>query len=64
MKPGDVVLLKDKLYPCHCGIVTTRDDGVLMLVNAHYLDKVYEERFTSAMRAATLMALRLPGVTE
>lgn len=63
-RPGDIILLKDKVYPCHCGIIGVRADGTWTLINARYLDKVYEERMTEVHKFSTMGAFRFPGVVD
>lgn len=43
-KPGDVVILKEPVYPCHCGILAERE-GQLTLIHAHAPRKKVLEEF-------------------
>lgn len=44
---GDVVLFKDDLYPCHCGIIGINEKGNFTIIHAcAKMKKVVEERMT------------------
>ncbi len=63
-KEGDVVILREHAYPCHCGILGSRD-GDLTLIHA-YLPRhqVMEERYSAAWIPKSLHAFRFKGLED
>ena len=56
--PGDVLLLADAAYPCHCGILTELR-GMPHLLHAHALRRqVIEEPYVDEWPAKARLALR------
>lgn len=63
-KPGDFVILKDSLYPCHCGVLAERD-GRPTLIHAYAPQKkVIEEDYNEGYRVMALAAFKFPGVED
>lgn len=60
--PGDVIVFADILYPCHCGILSTRHD-VRHLIHSHASRrKVIEEPYTGEWPAKAKFAFRYRGL--
>lgn len=57
---GDILLFRDGLYPCHCGILGRRH-GVWSLIHAHAKrGRVLEEPFEPHWRSLATHAFALP----
>jgi hypothetical protein len=62
--PGDVLLLADAAYPCHCGILTELR-AVPHLLHAHALRRqVIEEPYLGEWPAKTRLAFRFRGLGD
>lgn len=62
--PGDVLVFRDPLYPCHVGIRAARD-GVATVIHAHVGRRVVqEEPLTGDLRARVTHAFRVPGLVD
>jgi cell wall-associated NlpC family hydrolase len=57
---GDIILFRDGLYPCHCGVLA-REHGAWSLIHAHAKrGRVLEEPFDPHWRALATHAFALP----
>lgn len=65
IKPGDVAVLKEPVFPCHCGIIGIRN-GELTLIHSHApRKKVVEEFFfQSNWDKLHVATFEFPGVKE
>jgi hypothetical protein len=62
VRPGDVLLLADAAYPCHCGILTERH-GQAHLLHSHALRRqVIEEPYLGEWPAKARLAFRFRGL--
>lgn len=61
---GDVVLMRDSLYPCHCGILTTDKGKTMLLHAAAGRRRVYEEPYVGDLRDRSVTAFRFRGLED
>lgn len=63
LRPGDVLIFRQSVYPCHCAILTEAGDDPKMIHSYLLRRKVVEERFDKdAWRPVLVTAFRVPGV--
>lgn len=60
--PADVLIFRQSVYPCHCGIMTETGDDPKFIHSFLTRKKVVEERYTDQWRAISVTAFRVPGV--
>lgn len=62
MRPGDVPVFADSVYPCHCGVISLRHD-VLHLIHAHALRRrVIEEPYAGEWPLKIKFVFRFRGL--
>lgn len=61
-KPGDVLCLRQNIYPCHCGVLTEKNGELYFVHSYRVVGRVVEERYTGRWRKLTRAAFILPGV--
>jgi cell wall-associated NlpC family hydrolase len=62
IRKGDVLVFRQHIFPCHCGIVT-EDGSDPKFIHANATRRrVVEERYTPAWTKLTVSAFRVPGV--
>ncbi|MBI1313693.1 hypothetical protein GC176_20565 [bacterium] len=66
VRPGDILVFRQEVFPCHCGIMTDPDEqGNLRFVHSYLIrHKVVEERYSNEWRTLTRAAFRYPGVED
>lgn len=64
MKEGDIIVLTEPAYPCHCGIVT-RKNGELYFIHSYARRRrVVEEHLSQAWRDKIVGVFEFPGVVD
>ena len=59
-RPGDVIVLRDGLYPCHCGVLGWKD-GEMTLIHAHApRRRVIEEPLSDEWKSKRVAAFMFP----
>ena len=62
-QPADLLLFKDAKSPCHVGIVTANDNGILCMIHAYAgRHKVIEEPVIHEWPTKWVCAIQMPGV--
>lgn len=69
MLPGDVLVFRGDVYPCHCGVLAERAYGrgrpVPTVVHAHALRRrVVEEPLAGEWRGRLLLCFAYPGIED
>ncbi len=62
LRKGDVLIFRQQVYPCHCGILTEAGDDPKFIHSYLLRERVVEERYTPAWKTITVTAFRVPGV--
>ena len=62
LQPADVLIFRQSIYPCHCGILTEAGD-VPRFIHSYLLRRrVVEERYSEFWKPITVTAFKIPGV--
>ena len=62
LRVGDVVIFRQGIYPCHCGIITKLGEDPHFIHAYLPRGRVVEERYTPFWKSITVTAFRVPGV--
>jgi len=62
LRPGDVLIFRQSVYPCHCGILTEAGADPKFIHSYLTRKKVVEERLTMQWKPVLVTAFRVPGV--
>ena len=61
--PGDLLLFRDAVWPCHVAIVTQRDGDLMHMIHAHTTRrKVLEEPVLHEWKTKWVAAMRMPEI--
>lgn len=65
IKPGSVLILRERSYPCHCGIATDWEPGNKSFIHGFALAHcVVEQEYDEEWRGLTVAAFDYRGVLE
>lgn len=62
MQPADVLIFRQSVYPCHCGILTQGGDDPRFIHSYLTRKKVVEERLSDFWMPVLVTVFRVPGV--
>lgn len=62
IQPSDVLIFRQSVYPCHCGIITESGDDPKFIHSYLLRRRVVEERLTQFWRPVVVTAFKIPGV--
>lgn len=60
--PGNVLVVRQKMFPCHCGFLASNSDGPTFIHAYAKRKKVVEERYTDAWKKDSVAAFKVPGL--
>ena len=61
-RPGEVVVLADQVYPCHCGILSERFGARYLIHSSARYRKVAESPYAGEWEQKARFAFAFPGV--
>ena len=62
IQPGDVLIFRQSIYPCHCGILTEAGDTPRFAHSYLLRKRVVEERLSEFWMPVVVTAFKIPGV--
>lgn len=62
IRKADVLIFRQSIYPCHCGILTEDGADPKFIHSYRLRERVVEERYMGVWPRVTVTAFRIPGV--